>query len=71
MKMTDSPGAMLVTPVIGTEAAKELELSSMRQPVVLTVAVPMLVTSNQSTPRELLPLDQGATSVMTMEPAGT
>src|SRR5262249_31117323 len=71
MKMTDSPGAMLVIPVIGTERPKEFELSSIRQPVGLIEAEPMFVTSNQSAARLLLLLDQGATSDMMIDPAGT
>ena len=63
MKMTDSPGAMLVTPVRAMALAKALELSSTFQPVISTVLALMLVTSNQSPPTAPLPLDQGATSV--------
>src|SRR5215475_1779813 len=65
MKITDSPGAMLVIPLSATDDPKELELSSMRQPVMFAAAVPTFVTSNQSSPTGLLPLDQGATSEMT------
>ena len=64
MKITDSPGAMLVMPLKGTAAAKDSELSSTFQPVMSTGPAPVLVTSNQSAPTGLLPLDHGATSVM-------
>src|SRR5215813_2868776 len=64
MKITDSPGAMLVTPFNGTDTANEFELSSIVQPTRLTDAVPKLVTSNQSAATGLLPLDQGAASVI-------
>src|SRR5215813_11923030 len=64
MKITDSPGAMLVTPFNGTDTANEFELSSIVQPTRLTDAVPKLVTSNQSRASGLLPLDQGAASVI-------
>src|SRR5690242_20427428 len=69
--MTDSPGAMLETPFRATETLKRFELSSIRQAVVLMAGAPTFVTSNQSTPSELLLLDQGATSEMMMEPGGT
>jgi hypothetical protein len=62
MKMTDSPGAIWVIPLRGTECAKLLWLSSILQPVMSTVVAPPLVTSNQSSPNTLLPLDHGATS---------
>src|SRR5262245_3488492 len=64
MKMTDSPGAMLVIPFKDTAAAKEFELSSIFQPVIFTAVEPVFVTSNQSAPTGLLPLDHGATSEM-------
>src|SRR5262245_17119282 len=64
MKITDSPGAMLAMPLSGTAEPNELELSSIFQPVMFWAAVPMLVTSNQSAARLLLPLDHGATSEM-------
>src|SRR5262245_52521944 len=64
MKITDSPGAMLVIPVIGTALPNKWELSSTFQPAMFCVTVPMFVTSNQSEPSWLLPLDQGATSEM-------
>src|SRR5215831_18500911 len=64
MKITDSPGAMLVTPFRGTETANEFELSSIVQPTRLTADVPKFVTSNQSRATGLFPLDQGAASVM-------
>ena len=38
MKITDSPGAMLVMPLSATAAAKALELSSIFQPVMSTGA---------------------------------
>ena len=65
MKMTDSPAAMLVTPASATELANVFELSSMRQPEMLTASAPILVSSNQSRPKGLLPLDHGATSEIT------
>src|SRR4029077_11139240 len=64
MKITDSPGAMRVMPFKATDEPNELELSSILHPVMSWAAVPTLVTSNQSAPRGLLPLDQGATSEM-------
>src|SRR5215470_11064497 len=64
MKTTDSPGAMLVTPLSGTETANEFELSSIVQPTRLTDEVPKFVTSNQSAATGLFPLDQGAASVI-------
>src|SRR5579871_2992334 len=67
MKMTDSPGAMLVMPFRATAEAKELELSSIFQPVMFTALALTLVTSNQSAPNAV-PLLQGATSVMTTLP---
>ena len=63
MKITDSPGAMLVMPFSVTAAAGDSELSSTFQPVMSTALAPVLVTSNQSAPTGLLPLDHGATSV--------
>src|SRR5262245_48894636 len=68
MKITESPGAMLVTPFNPTARPKTLQLSSIFQPEISTTALPILVTSNQSVPSGLLPLDQGATSEMMMEP---
>ncbi len=47
-KITDCPGAILVTPLRDTELAEELELSSIFQPVMSTALVPIFVTSNQS-----------------------
>ena len=70
MKITDSPGAMLVMPFKGTAATGDSELSSTFQPVMSTGAAPVLVTSNQSAPTGLLPLDHGATSVMISLPSG-
>ena len=64
MKITDSPGAMLVMPFSGTAAAGDSELSSIFQPVMSTGDAPMFVTSNQSAPTGLLPLHHGATSEM-------
>src|SRR5450432_565757 len=64
MKITDSPALMLATPFNGTETANELELSSMVQPTRLTDEVPKFVSSNQSDASGLLPLDQGAASVI-------
>src|SRR5262249_15431502 len=66
MKITDSPGAMLVTPFRGTETANEFELSSIVQPTRLTDEVPKCVASNQSAASAggLFPLDRGAASVM-------
>ena len=63
-KITDSPGAMLVIPLRATDAAKEPELSSIFQPVISTAVAFVFVTSNQSARTGLLPLDQGATSVI-------
>src|SRR5262249_38284936 len=68
MKITDSPGAMLLMPLIPTEFANEFELSSIFQPVTLMGLAVVLVTSNQSAPTGLLPLDQGATSEMNSLP---
>src|SRR5262245_47466004 len=70
MKITASPGAMLVTPFKGTAAANDSELSSILQPVMSTAAPPTLVTSNQSAPTGLLPLDHGATSETISLPRG-
>ena len=64
MKITDSPGAILVMPFSATEAANEPELSSIFQPVMSALVALVLVTSNQSAATGLLPLDQGATSVI-------
>src|SRR5262245_53838454 len=69
MKITDDPAGMLVTPRRATEAANEPELSSMRQPVISTSNAVVLVTSNQSAPTGLLPLDHGAASEMNSLPA--
>ena len=70
MKITDSPGAMLVMPFRATAVAKEFELSSIFQPAMFTALAPVFVTSNQSAPTGLLPLDHGATSEMTSDGAG-
>src|SRR5262249_44846022 len=71
MKITDSPGAIVVMPFKGTALPKDFESSSIFQPAMFAVAEPILVTSNQSTRRLVgpdagppLPLDQGATSEM-------
>src|SRR5262249_40444592 len=69
MKITDSPGAILVMPFKDTATLKDFESSSIFQPAMFAVALPMFFTSNQS-PRRLvgpdagppLPLDHGATS---------
>jgi hypothetical protein len=47
-KITDSPAAMLVIPFRATDDAKEFEASSIFQPLMLTAALPVLVSSNQS-----------------------
>ncbi len=60
--MTDSPGLIVVIPLRGTERAELLELSSIVQPVISTGEDPPLVTSNQSLPNTLFPLDHGAVS---------
>src|SRR4051794_38312304 len=65
MKMTDSPGAMLVMPLRGTAEPKDAELSSTFHPAMLMAASLTLVTSNQSAENGLLPLDHGAISEMT------
>ena len=70
MKITDSPAAMLVMPFSKTEVLKELESSSIFQPVILTAERLTLVTSNQSAPKVVLLL-HGATSVMTRLGVGT
>src|SRR5262249_57194263 len=64
MKITDSPGAILLTPAKGTAAAKLCELSSIFQPRTSTGVAPTFDSSNQSAPTGLLPLDHGATSEM-------
>src|SRR5262245_26527970 len=66
MKMTDSPGAITVTPVSGNAFVKLAELSSTLRPVRSTGVEPTLVTSNQSARygEPPLPLDQGTTSVI-------
>ena len=68
IKMTDSPGSMLVIPFRATDAAKEPELSSILQPVMSATKAVLFVTSNQSAARGLLPLDHGATSEMNNRP---
>ena len=70
MKTTDSPGAMLEMPLRGTAATGDSELSSTFQPVMSTGPAPVFVTSNQSAPTGLLPLDHGATSVTIRMPTG-
>ena len=58
-------------PFKATELAKELELSSTFQPEIFTATVPVLVSSNQSAPTGLFPLDHGATSeTIRVTPAG-
>ena len=56
---------MLVMPLRASEETKAAELSSTFQPVMFTGLSLTLVTSNQSAATGLLPLDHGATSVMT------
>src|SRR5262245_5703117 len=65
-KMTDCPGAMLMSPRRAIDDEKEFELSSTRQPPMFTVSEPKLVSSNQSASMIELPLLQGATSVTNM-----
>src|SRR4051812_28798051 len=67
MKITDPPGAIDVIPFRATAAPNEFELSSIRQPVMLTALPPVFVTSNQSAPTGLLLLAHGATSEITRE----
>ena len=62
MKITDSPAAMVVMPLKAIDEVKAFELSSTLEPVMSTALELLFVTSNQSAPTELLPLDQGATS---------
>src|SRR5262245_42570910 len=62
LKVTDSPAPILLMPLNATAAANELELSSIFQPVMSMAEAEVLVTSNQSAPTGLSPLDQGATS---------
>jgi len=62
MKMTDSPGAMVLIPTSGSAAAKDAEESSTFQPVTSTAWAVVFVTSNQSAEMGVLPLAQGATS---------
>src|SRR5262249_39775857 len=66
MKMTDSPAPMLVIPLRGTAKLKELELSSIFQPLMFTALAPVFGNANQSSATGLLPLDHGATSEMMM-----
>ena len=68
MKITDSPAAMLVMPDRATAEAGKPELSSIFQPVMSMAKAEVLVTSNQSAPTGLSPLDQGATSEMNSLP---
>src|ERR1700759_3650691 len=63
-KIADSPGASAPPPFSATALAKLNELSSIFQVERSADTVPVLVTSNQSAATGLLPLDQGATSVM-------
>src|SRR5262245_17941970 len=69
MKITDSPGAILVMLLSATDGPKACELSSIAHALMVAVAVPMVVASNQSTRRAvgLFPLDQGAISVTISE----
>src|SRR5262249_40409883 len=66
-KITDSPGAILAMPLRGA-AANDCELSSLFQPEIFTACAVVFVTSNQSAPTGLLPLDHGATSEMNSLP---
>ena len=59
---------MLVIPFNATAAAGDCELSSTFQPVISTATALVLVTSNQSAPTGLLPLDHGATSEINKRP---
>ena len=63
-KMTDSPGAMLVTPLKTAPKAEEFELSSTFQLVIVMVFSLMLVSSNQSSATALKLFAQGAVSEM-------
>ena len=63
MNSTDSPAAMLVTPLSAIALANALELSSTFQPARSTACAPRLVTSNQSAPYGLSPLLHGDASV--------
>src|SRR5262245_51024813 len=67
-KMTDSPDPMLLMPFKANAAANEPELSSIFQPEIFRAEAVVFVTSNQSAPTGLLPLDQGATSEMNTLP---
>src|SRR5689334_11075635 len=64
IKIADSPAARLATPLSATAPTGDCELSSIFQPVRSTVVAPKFVTSNQSAPTGLSPLDHGATSVI-------
>src|SRR5262245_45571080 len=68
MKITDSPGAMLVIPPRANAAVGDSEPSSTFHPVMSTALAPMLVTSNQSAATGLLPLLHSATSVTRRTP---
>src|SRR5262245_30397578 len=68
MKITDSPEWMVSTPLSAAPSANDCELSSIRQPVMSMSKAVLLVTSNQSAPTGLSPLDQGATSEMNSLP---
>ena len=63
-KITDSPAPIVVIPFRATAEANTAELSSNFQPVMSMGLELVLVTSNQSAPTGLLPLDQGAISEM-------
>jgi hypothetical protein len=54
--MTDSPAAMLVMPLIGTDEPKAFELSSIFKPLTISADGPVLVNSNQSAAKGVLPL---------------
>src|SRR5205814_712155 len=68
MKITDLPGAMLVTSWSRTAEPAEKELSSIFHPVTSTGVAPRFVNSNQSSAYGLLPLAHGAASETTTLP---
>ena len=47
---------MLVMPLNGTDEAKEFELSSIFQPLSVNAVAPVLVSSNPSAAKGVLPL---------------
>ena len=61
-KITDSPAAIVVTPLRAIAVAKLFELSSILKPVMSTGCAQVLVSSIQSAPTGLSPLLHGATS---------